>query len=65
MDAVGEGNLNVLIAFTALRLEAGWRRQRIDSRAIYNVATKSREVIESDEATRVAMETLVGPASAP
>jgi transposase-like protein len=64
MDAVGEGNLNVLIAFTALRLEAGWRRQRIDSRAIYNVATKSREVIESEETTRVAMETLVGPESA-
>lgn len=62
MDALGEGNLSVVIAFTALRLEAGWRRHKVDSRAIYNVATKSKKAIDSQEATSEAMNVLTGAA---
>lgn len=58
MDAVGEGNLNVLIAFTALRLEAGWKRQRVDSRSIYNLSPKGKAAIEGQEATRAAIDEL-------
>ena len=60
MDALGEGNLRVLVAFTALKLESGWRRQRIDSRAIYNFAHVDRTAIETPEATKDAMDTLTG-----
>ena len=60
MGALGEGSLRVLVAFTALRLEAGWRRQRIDSRAIYNFAHVDRTAIESAGATKEAMDTLTG-----
>jgi transposase-like protein len=63
MDAVGEGNLGVVIAFTALRLEAGWRRQKVDSRAIYNLALKSKAAISPEEATGEAMATLVASSS--
>ena len=59
MDAVGEGNLGVVIAFTALKLEAGWRRQKVDSRSIYNVALKSKAAISPEEATGEAMSALV------
>lgn len=59
MDAVGEGNLSVVIAFVALRLEAGWRRQKVNSRSIYNLATKSRKAIATEEASEEAMGALV------
>ena len=60
MDALGEGSLMVLVAFTALRLEAGWRRQRIDSRAIYNLAHVDRSAIDEEDAAHEAMDTLSG-----
>lgn len=59
MDAVGEGNLGVVIAFTALKLEAGWRRQKVDSRSIYNVALKSAAAISAEVTTGEAISALV------
>ncbi len=37
METVGESTLQVILAFTALRLEAGWRMHAIDSRALENL----------------------------
>jgi len=37
METVGESTLQVILAFTALRLEAGWRMHAIDSPALDNL----------------------------
>ena len=37
METIGEGTLMAVVAFTALRLEAGWRMHTIDSRALENL----------------------------
>lgn len=37
METVGEGTLMAVVAFTALRLEMGWRMHALDSRALDNL----------------------------
>jgi putative transposase len=59
MDAVGEGNLTVIIAFTALRLEVGWRKHRIDSKSMNNLGKKRAKALSSQQASGEAMMALV------
>ena len=40
METLGEGTLTTLLAFTALRLEMGWKRHPIDSRALDNLSLR-------------------------
>ena len=61
MDALGEGNLEVLVAFTALKLEAGWRKHRIDSRALHNLNAVDPPAIVDQNAAEEAMEELSAP----
>ena len=42
MDALGESNLMVVVAFVALRLEAGWSRNRVDSQATEKLTARGR-----------------------
>jgi transposase-like protein len=58
MDAVGEGNLTVVIAFIALRLEAGWRRHPVDSKSMNNLGRKRPELLSSETANADAMSAL-------
>jgi putative transposase len=48
METLGERTLNVLVVFTAIRLEYHWRKFPVDSRQFSNLkALKSQNVIES------------------
>jgi len=51
METVGENTLMAVVAFTALRLELGWQRTPIDSKALWNLkAMKERKKIKSADA---------------
>lgn len=58
MDALGEGNLMVVVAFIALRLEAGWSRNPVDSKAAEKLTARGR-LTQSGDMADVA-ETLAG-----
>ena len=50
METVGENALMAVVAFTALRLEFGWRRTPIDSQAMWNLkAMKARKALEASD----------------
>jgi transposase-like protein len=46
MEKIGEGNLMCLLAFTALRLEMGWRKNPVTSKAVHNLKYLQANVIE-------------------
>jgi putative transposase len=49
METIGEETLQVIVAFTALRLEAGWRIYPIDSHVFDNLAlSPSRQIGEAN-----------------
>jgi putative transposase len=53
METIGEDSLQILVAFTALRLEAGWRIHPIDSRVHDNLAlSPSRQIAEGNAVER-------------
>ena len=37
MEGLGEKTLNILMAFTAMRLEYGWQKVPVDSKALNNL----------------------------
>ena len=47
MEGHGEKTLNILLAFTAMRLEYNWQKIPVDSKALNNLEhTKSKNQIE-------------------
>ena len=48
MDSLGELRVKTLVAFTALRLELGWRRRAVDTydKQLMNRRTKFSDVID-------------------
>ena len=52
MDSVGPETLNVLLAFTAMRLEFGWSRSPITSASIANLQNQRSREDHLDEITR-------------
>lgn len=57
MDSIGEKTLEAVLAFTALRIEMGWMRARIDS-GIYNRQKGENRQINAIEATVAEMNLL-------
>jgi hypothetical protein len=53
MDTLGERTLQVLVAFTALRLEFGWQRTPVNSSQLEGLKWAKQNQIEST------METLI------
>lgn len=47
MDSLGEKTLEVLVAFTALRLEHNWQVNAVDSKSLDNLRQNKQNVIES------------------
>jgi putative transposase len=47
METIGEQSLQAVVAFTALRLEMGWQKNRVDSKALDNlIGHRNKNVIE-------------------
>lgn len=58
METIGEGTLMTVVAFTALRLEAGWRMHAIDSRALENLPLAPTRQLAESNAVEHAIKTL-------
>ena len=59
MDALSEDSLAVIIAFTALRLQVGWNRYPIDSRAAEKLTAPNRGLPAESNEVDDAVELLV------
>ena len=44
METLGEGTLTTILAFTALRLEMGWRLKKLDSKALDNLRPNLKKI---------------------
>lgn len=60
METIGEGTLMTVVAFTALRLEAGWRMHAIDSRALDNLPIVTTRQLSAGNAIEKAITELEG-----
>lgn len=58
MDSIGEDNLTVIVAFTALKMELGWRQHAVDSRAIRNLAAYNQQKGAAENVVQDALEQL-------
>lgn len=47
METVGERTLEILLAFTALRLEYGWQKHAVNSKALWNLKNRTNNSIEA------------------
>ena len=47
MERIGEKSLESVIDFTNLKLEMGWKRNKVDSKHFDNLANLKQNVIES------------------
>ena len=47
MEGMGETTLTVLIAFTALRLEMGWRQRPVDTYAVEHLQGRTKKSLPS------------------
>jgi putative transposase len=61
METVGENTLQVIVAFTALRLEAGWRIYPIDSPVFDNLALSPSRQLGEGNAVEQAVKKLEDP----
>ena len=61
METVGESTLQVILAFTALRLEVGWRMHAIDSRALENLPLSPSRQLGEGNAVEHAAKKLENP----
>lgn len=59
MDALGEDSLTVIVAFTALRLQVGWNRNPIDSRATEKLTAAGRGLMTDGDDMEQAVDLLV------